>query len=129
MLCIVPNLNSVVCVCVWCACVCVCVWCVCVSRDLKPENILVDSTGHIKITDFGFAKRLIGRYTHTNTHTHTHTRTLIQQTDVHAVRHARVPGPGDYPGKRSWEGSRLVGIRDPHLRDASRVSPSHNRSI
>ena len=30
-------------------------------RDLKPENILVDITGHIKITDFGFAKRLIGR--------------------------------------------------------------------
>ncbi|OMH84477.1 cAMP-dependent protein kinase type 1 [Zancudomyces culisetae] len=27
-----------------------------VYRDLKPENILVDSTGHIKITDMGFAK-------------------------------------------------------------------------
>ncbi len=24
-------------------------------RDLKPENILLDGTGHIKITDFGFA--------------------------------------------------------------------------
>ncbi|KAI8646229.1 camp-dependent protein kinase 3 [Parasitella parasitica] len=30
-------------------------------RDLKPENILVDRHGHIKITDFGFAKRVIGR--------------------------------------------------------------------
>lgn len=27
-----------------------------VYRDLKPENLLIDTDGHLKITDFGFAK-------------------------------------------------------------------------
>lgn len=27
-----------------------------VYRDLKPENLLLSSKGHMKITDFGFAK-------------------------------------------------------------------------
>ncbi|XP_037591587.1 cAMP-dependent protein kinase catalytic subunit PRKX isoform X2 [Cebus imitator] len=33
-----------------------------VYRDLKPENILLDRDGHIKLTDFGFAKKLVDRF-------------------------------------------------------------------
>ncbi|XP_047211536.1 cAMP-dependent protein kinase catalytic subunit PRKX [Girardinichthys multiradiatus] len=32
-----------------------------VYRDLKPENILLDNEGHIRLTDFGFAKKLSDR--------------------------------------------------------------------
>lgn len=29
-----------------------------IYRDLKPENILIDGQGHVKLIDFGFAKKL-----------------------------------------------------------------------
>lgn len=33
-----------------------------IYRDIKPENLLVDHHGHLKLTDFGFAKHIDDRY-------------------------------------------------------------------
>ena len=30
-------------------------------RDLKPENLLIGNDGHLKLTDFGFAKKIEGK--------------------------------------------------------------------
>lgn len=37
-----------------------------IYRDLKPENILIDTTGHIKLIDFGYSKTLKGNSKRTN---------------------------------------------------------------
>lgn len=34
-------------------------------RDLKPENILIDAGGHLKLVDFGFAKKIDKRESRT----------------------------------------------------------------
>ena len=32
-----------------------------IYRDLKPENVLICQRGYVKITDFGFAKKISGK--------------------------------------------------------------------
>lgn len=62
MLCVCDHVkwNSVYCVSLLLTCSTVTqigiIWCM-----QKPENILLDTKGHVKITDFGFAKRVMDR--------------------------------------------------------------------
>jgi serine/threonine protein kinase len=59
-------------------------------RDLKPENILIDADGHLKLVDFGFAKKVENSpYTWCPV---LHCILIASRGNLHSLRHTRVSG-------------------------------------
>ena len=103
-------------------------------RDLKPENILIDAEGHLKLVDFGFAKKIgnsrnfrsafrsARRLTSSG---QGETYTLCGTPEYLAPEVIRNSGTSVRPyvnmdqlmsGFRAWACSRLVGFRYPRIR-------------
>lgn len=58
-------------------------------RDLKPENILIDADGHLKLVDFGFAKKVENsQYNVSRKEVYSN----ASRGDLHAMWHTRVSG-------------------------------------
>jgi serine/threonine protein kinase len=63
-------------------------------RDLKPENILIDAEGHLKLVDFGFAKKVENRGLRLKCHLHQ--LADFDRGNLHVMRDTRVSGTGGH---------------------------------
>lgn len=66
-------------------------------RDLKPENILIDAEGHLKLVDFGFAKKVENSEFDMFKEA---IRADFERGNIHAMRHTRVPSTRGH--KKHW---------------------------
>lgn len=68
-------------------------------RDLKPENILIDAEGHLKLVDFGFAKKIGESERQSGNRARMDADLVLHgdSGDLHSVWHARISSSRSHP--------------------------------
>lgn len=90
-------------------------------RDLKPENILIDAEGHLKLVDFGFAKKVDNQETYTLCGTPEYLAPEVIRNTGRSF-HGQDNLSVESNTYRSWSGRGLVGFWYPDLRVSRRTA-------